>query len=161
MLQEFALFSITCSQTYTCPLVFGFNEILFPAWCIGAELQTVLTSWELINWLVGWILHKESGARWTVPIFKFYMCNGVLNVSSTAWLGMVFISVLCERITNLKAMSPKHWNIVHMDVKLKCKQSCTYILAGTGDKIENFQWLLWTRQSAEWGNLYPQLIIFT
>ena len=88
MLQELALFGITCSQTYTCPpLYLGFDEIQFAAWCIGAELQTDLTFWELINWLVGWILHKESGARWTVPIFKFYMCTGVVNVSSTAWLG--------------------------------------------------------------------------
>ena len=53
MLQEFALFGITCSQTYTCPLVFGFDEIQFAAWCIGAELQTDLTFRELINWLVG------------------------------------------------------------------------------------------------------------
>ena len=67
------------------------DEIQFAAWCIGAELQTDLTFWELINWLVGWILHKESGARWTVPRFKFYMCTGVVNVSSTAWLGMAFM----------------------------------------------------------------------
>ena len=43
MLQKFALFGITCSQTYTCPHAFGFDEIQFAAWCIGAELQTDLT----------------------------------------------------------------------------------------------------------------------
>ena len=47
-----------------------------------------------------------------------------------------------------------NWNIVQMDVKPKYKQSCTYPLAGTCNKAENFQRILWTRQSAEWGNLY-------
>ena len=46
-------------------------------------------------------------ARWTVPRFIFYMCTGVVNVSSTAWLGMAFISMLSERTPNMKAMSPK------------------------------------------------------
>ena len=135
------------------------DEIQFAAWCIGAELQTDLTFWELINWLVGWILHKESGARWTVPRFKFYMCTGVVNVSSTAWLGMAFISMLSERTTNLKAMSPKQLKYCSMDVKPKYKQSCTYTLAGTCNKAENFQWILWTRQSAEWENLYPRPVL--
>ena len=43
MLQGFALFGISCSKTYTYTLVFGFDEIQFAAWCIGAELQTDLT----------------------------------------------------------------------------------------------------------------------
>ena len=34
------------------------------------------------------------------------MCTGVVNVLSTAWLGMAFISMLSERTTDLKAMSP-------------------------------------------------------
>ena len=46
-------------------------------------------------------------------------------------------------------------NHVHMDVKPKYKQSCTYTLAGTYNKAKNFQRILWTRQSAEWKNLYP------
>ena len=67
------------------------------------------------------------------------MCTGVVNVSSTAWLGVAFISVLSERTTNLKAMSPKQLKYCSMDVKPKYKQSCTYFLADTGNKGENFQ----------------------
>ena len=89
------------------PLVFGFDEIHVTAWCIGAELQTDPIFGELTDWLVGRILHKESGARWTVFIFQFYMCTGVVYVSSTAWLGMASISMLSERTTHLKVMSPK------------------------------------------------------
>ena len=47
------------------------------------------------------------------------MCTGVVNVSSTAWLGMAFISMLSERTTNLKAMSPKQLKYCSMDVKPK------------------------------------------
>ena len=38
---------------------------------------------------------------------NFTMCTGVVNVSSTAWLGMALISIMSEKTTNLKAMSPK------------------------------------------------------
>ena len=51
--------------------------------------------------------------------FKFYMCTGVVNVSSSAWLGMTFISMLSERTTNLKALSPKQLKYCSMDVKPK------------------------------------------
>ena len=44
-----------------------------------------------------------------------------------------------------------NWNIVHLDVKPTYKQSYTYTLAGTCNKAENFQRILWTLQSAEWG----------
>ena len=67
------------------------------------------------------------------------MCTGVVTVSSTAWLGMAFISVLSERTTNLKAMSRKQLKYCSMDVKPKYKESCTYTLAGTCNKAENFQ----------------------
>ena len=64
------------------------------------------------------------------------MCTGVVNVSSTAWLGN---SVLSERTINLKAMSPKQLNYCSVGVKPKYKQSCIYTLAGTYNKAKNFQ----------------------
>ena len=54
-----------------------------------------------------------------VPRFIFYMCTGVENVSSTAWLGMAFISMLSKRTKNMKAMSPKQLKYCSMDVKPK------------------------------------------
>ena len=47
---------------------------------------------------------------------NYYMCTGVVNVSSTERLGMAFISMLGERTTNLKAMSPKQLKY--------CSQGC-------------------------------------
>ena len=67
------------------------------------------------------------------------MCTGVVNVSSTAWLGMAFISMLSERTTNLKAMSPKQLKYCSMDVNPKYNSACTYTLACTCNKAENFQ----------------------
>ena len=54
-------------------------------------------------------------------------------------LGMAFISMLGEKTTNLKAMSPKQLKYCSMDVKPKYKPSCMYTLAGTYNKAENFQ----------------------
>ena len=79
--------------------------------CRAANCSDLFRIDELVN--------RMNPARWTVPSFKFYMCTGVVNVSSTAWLGMAFISMLSKRTTNLIAMSPKLLKYCSMDVKPK------------------------------------------
>ena len=77
----------------------------------------------------------------------FHLLHGLGWQSSQCWV---------KEPQTWKQCLQNNWNIVHMDVKPKYKQSCTYTLAGTCNKAENFQWNLWTRQSAKWENLYPQ-----
>ena len=63
----------------------------------------------------------------------FICCNGMGWYSSRFWVREPQIWKQCLH---------NNWNIVHMDVKPKYKQSCTYTL-GTCNKAENFQWFLW------------------
>ena len=78
---------------------------------------------------------------WSCKCFIYYM----------AWDG-IHLNVEWKNHKFESNVSKNNWNIAHMDVKPKHKQLCTYALAGTYNKAENFQWILWTRQSAEWGN---------
>ena len=56
-------------------------------------------------------------------------------------LGWHFISMLSEKniCIYIKAMSPKQSNYCSMGFKHKYNESCTYTLAGTCNKTENFQ----------------------
>ena len=69
----------------------------------------------------------------------FHLLHGLGWHSSQCWVKEPQIWKQCLQ---------NNWNIVHMDVKPKYKQPCTYTSAKTCNKAENFQWILWTRQSA-------------
>ena len=66
------------------------------------------------------------------------MCTGVVNVSSTAWLGMASISMLSERTTNLKAMSLKQLKYCSMDVKSKYNSHVPILLQAHVTKLKIF-----------------------
>ena len=93
-----------------------------------------------INWLVGWILHKESGARWTVWSCKCFIYLGWH--SSRCWV-----------------KEPKFESNVSKTIEILFTWMLNLITNRNCNKAENFQWILWTRQSVEWGNIYSRPVL--